>query len=866
MKRMLHMLLLSLCISVCGAAQTKVGNQIVDTFPTNQWNLGLTKALVSLPDDYATNTIQRYALIIFLHGTGEAGTNISKVANQGLPYVINKGEKIQAINPVDKKLYKFIVVSPQAPTGSYQYDHVRFMLAAIMKKYRVDTSRFYITGLSYGGWGAWTNITDPAAIGTTAENNPDFLNHLAAVVPMSDMPLETSTTVRGITVNRVANVTNAAKYGIAVLNICGTADGFIQYAQDYVARINAASPKIPAIGIWQPGVGHGGWIANYDTAYRPKELGGLNIYEWMLQYSKGSSASSGTVVSAPANIAPVAKAGTDVTITLPTGSAAVTGSASSDADGKIVTYKWTMISGPAQFTLTGSDSVKATLSNLAAGTYALQLAVTDNSGAKGYDTVNVKVNAAPVVSTGLTAKAGADTSITLPASSATLNGTASAAGTDSKIVAYVWNKLSGPSQFTVTNVYTATPTIGSLVAGVYVIKMTITDDKGAKAYDTVKVTVNAAAAAVAPPVAAAPAAAQQTITLPVNEWNSLTQALLSLPDDYTTNTAERYPLIIYLHDGTQAGSDISKLLQEALPQRIAQGLKVQAVNPKDGKLYKFIVVSPQAPTGSYQEDHLRFMLPALVKQYRIDTTRIYVSGYGIGGWGALTCATDNVAFTQKVAAIVPANALPVEQNITVRGVNIPRYNNLTNAARYGLAIWDICGMSDAFYTNAQDYVSKINAASPVIPAKLTGIAGADATYSLVYDPNWRVNNMNIYEWMLQYQRVPAAASSLSTPQAAFLSSKSVADDAFGNTLTAPLKLFPNPAKDVLNVQLNKDLSGKVMINIFSDNGKLVQTKTITKDGYDKTETLDVSSLTSGYYILQVNGGGKQASSKFLIMK
>ena len=52
------------------------------------------------------------------------------------------------------------------------------------------------------------------------------------------------------------------------------------------------------------------------------------------------------VTSAPTNIAPVAHAGADVTVTLPTNTANLDGSASSDADGTIVSYQWTVLSGP----------------------------------------------------------------------------------------------------------------------------------------------------------------------------------------------------------------------------------------------------------------------------------------------------------------------------------------------------------------------------------------------------------------------------------------------------------------------------------------------------------------------------------------
>lgn len=102
--------------------------------------------------------------------------------------------------------------------------------------------------------------------------------------------------------------------------------------------------------------------------------------------------------TAPANKPPVAKAGPDTTITLPVNSLVLNGSASSDPDGRIVGYAWTKISGPAQYSLTKTDSAFAPVSNLDSGVYAFRLLVTDNNGATAADTVLVTVRpAAPPV-------------------------------------------------------------------------------------------------------------------------------------------------------------------------------------------------------------------------------------------------------------------------------------------------------------------------------------------------------------------------------------------------------------------------------------------------------------------------------------
>lgn len=94
----------------------------------------------------------------------------------------------------------------------------------------------------------------------------------------------------------------------------------------------------------------------------------------------------------PANVPPVANAGSDVTITLPVSSATLNGTASSDADGTIATYAWSKIDGPAQYTIANSNSASTTVSNLVQGVYTFQLTVTDNAGASATDTIVVTVN------------------------------------------------------------------------------------------------------------------------------------------------------------------------------------------------------------------------------------------------------------------------------------------------------------------------------------------------------------------------------------------------------------------------------------------------------------------------------------------
>jgi hypothetical protein len=121
--------------------------------------------------------------------------------------------------------------------------------------------------------------------------------------------------------------------------------------------------------------------------------------------------------------------------------------------------------------------------------------------------VNAATNQAP------TANAGADITITLPTNTATLYGSGSDA--DGTIAGYAWTKVSGPATYTLANSSAATTGLYNLVQGVYVFRLTITDNSGATATDNVTVTVNAAVVtANQPPIARTEN--DMTITLPLN--------------------------------------------------------------------------------------------------------------------------------------------------------------------------------------------------------------------------------------------------------------------------------------------------------------------------------------------------------------
>ena len=192
-------------------------------------------------------------------------------------------------------------------------------------------------------------------------------------------------------------------------------------------------------------------------------------------------------VNAAGNVAPVAIAGSDKTITLPTNSTTLSGSGT-DTDGTISSYGWLKISGPASGIIATANAAATTINNLIQGFYKFELTVTDNSGSTGKDTIQIAVLAAPISNKIPVANAGADIDILLPTNTAQLKG--AGVDLDGTIVTYNWKVIKGPSGYSIINTGVNTTTIENLFQGVYELEFTVTDNMGASAKDTLNIAVS----------------------------------------------------------------------------------------------------------------------------------------------------------------------------------------------------------------------------------------------------------------------------------------------------------------------------------------------------------------------------------------
>ena len=69
--------------------------------------------------------------------------------------------------------------------------------------------------------------------------------------------------------------------------------------------------------------------------------------------------------------------------------------------------------------------------------------------------------------------------------------------------------------------------------------------------------------------------------------------------------------------------------------------------------------------------------------------------------------------------------------------------------------------------------------------------------------------------------------------------------------SAALKLYPNPAKDYINIQANLPDGGEFTISIYDLLGKIVFTSSDISEGFMVDQTIKINDLASGTYFVEL---------------
>jgi len=619
---------------------------------------------------------------------------------------------------------------------------------------------------------------------------------------------------------------------------------------------------------------------------------GVYVFTLQVTDNAGASASSTVMVTvsaapAPANQLPIADAGSNISITLPVNSTTLNGSASFDPDGSIAGYAWTKTSGPASYNIANAGTYSTALSNLVQGVYVFTLQVTDNAGATASSSVTVTVNAAapppPAPNQPPVANAGSNIAITLPTDYTTLNGSASS-DADGTISTYAWTQTSGPATATIANAGAASTALSNLVLGSYVFTLQVTDNAGGSASSAVTVVVNPPAVApppvapppVAPPPVAPPPPPPAVNQPPVAYAGSNTDITLPVSTATLNGTAS------FDADGTIASYAWSKVsgpstytidnpaAATATLSNLSEGVYIFTLQVTDNagasaSSSVTITVHPapnQAPVAIAGSD-ITITLPVNTTaldgsaSHDADGTIASYSWNKIGGTGAITIVNSNTA-TPSVIGLMEGQytfELTITDNKGATGTDWVVVNVLPEPNKAPVAN---AGKDTSIALPATSVIlSGVNSsdADGTIAGytwKQVSGPGASAIVTLPGSAIAEVDGLQEGDYVFELQITDNAGAS-----AAARVKVSVINNFRYSQF---FKLYPNPATSFINFQYIDDKTGKLSVNAYDVNGRLVLNQEFSKDQSLITKEINISNLKAGMYYLEI----RQSDGKKII--
>ncbi len=461
-----------------------------------------------------------------------------------------------------------------------------------------------------------------------------------------------------------------------------------------------------------------------------------------------------------------------------------------------------------------------------------------------------------------TANAGADMSITLPVNSAALAG--SGADMDGTIISYIWTKLTGPSAYTISGANTANATAGGLVQGVYSFQLTVTDNAGAIARDTMLLTVNAAV----PPANILPlanAGPDIALTLPANT------AIL-------TGTATDADGTIVGYSWTKIGGPAAGTITNANTANATAGDLVQ------GQYIYQLLVTDNA--GATAKDTMQITVNAQV----LNTKKINVNIYGgsnpynnvqWNNWNVASTLTSNAFYyddgtASTVNAIMTSSALISDNGTTyataatVCPVPVLRYNSANTSYR----TVTINGLDAQKKYNLEFYASRGNTGNSSI-YQIGSLSDTISTDNNINDfakflnvsPNSAgkiiVTISRIGTWNYIAGFVVKEAGSAAAPVSrTMFAEEEIKTGQIQTARQEKFILFPNPSRDKLKIILPSFFEKDVRINIINSLGKVVYTEVVSNVIKGAVNIIDLQKLQAGMYILQVQSSEENIVRKF----
>jgi predicted peptidase len=198
--------------------------------------------------------------------------------------------------------------------------------------------------------------------------------------------------------------------------------------------------------------------------------------------------------------------------------------------------------------------------------------------------------------------------------------------------------------------------------------------------------------------------------------------LLYLPKDYD-KTDKTWPLILFLHGAGERGDNIEKVKAHG-PAKLAA----------EGKDFDFIIVSPQCPQENWwpsMTDDLMAFVEDISETYKVDTSRLYITGLSMGGYGTWSMI---IKYPDTFAAAAP----------------------ICGGGESVLAKFRLGKMPLWVFHGAKDSVVPLSKSQEMVDAVKAG-GNKDIQFTIYPEADhdsWTqtYNNPRLYEWFLNHKK------------------------------------------------------------------------------------------------------------------
>jgi hypothetical protein len=427
---------------------------------------------------------------------------------------------------------------------------------------------------------------------------------------------------------------------------------------------------------------------------------------------------------------------------------------------------------------------------------------TASNDKQGSGSVTVVVSAAPAVvaapAPAPAVSAGLSQTISLPNTTATVAASAACAN-GAKITKAVWQQSAGPITATIASPSSLLTKIISLkAAGTYVFRVTVTDENGKQAASVVDVIVKPAAASTP-----AAAGAGKTNAAPPTVSAGKGQAI-------------RMPESSVMLKGVATGNGGSTI----------KGLTWKQVSgPATTKIGSPASISTEV-SGLTAAGNYVFQLAATATN-------------GAQGSGSMTVTVEAAAAKEPPVVSAGGNltvTLPTS-TATLKGVATGRNGAVVNSY-----FWtQLSGPSYVKFSDEWESATTIS-----------GLVAGTYVFQLSASDN--EYETSVSSMTLVVKPKPVAASTAGAAQAGNASAITDALVADPIDHTAGLIIYPNPVHGLLNIHLNNEATGKIIVAVFNMKGARVQNLELDKGGWSLETSVDVSRLPAGVYVVEVISG------------